>query len=184
MLKKVFGEATLKDTAKAVLIPCYDLATGAPLLFSRADALEMDSCDFRMAELCEATLADRAVHLKSTDGITKILAVGGRVGMSNPAAAAITHVLNNKQEFPLCNGVEDLLVVSLGNGESNAAVSFAKIAADGAADMVRREIYSHLKFLNIRKILVIIYENDQFCSYYACVSVSRKNIVCPISLTN
>lgn len=141
MLKKVFGEATLKDTVKAVLIPCYDLATGAPLLFSRADALEMDSCDFRVAELCEATLADRAVHLKSTDGITKILAVGGRVGMSNPTAAAVTHVLNNKQEFPLCNGVEDLLVVSLGNGEStNSAASFAKIAADGAADMVRGKI--------------------------------------------
>ncbi|KAG8371794.1 hypothetical protein BUALT_Bualt12G0000200 [Buddleja alternifolia] len=140
-LKKVFGDhLTLKDAVKAVLIPCYDLRTGAPFLFSRADALEMDGCDFSMADVCGATVADRAVELKSTDGRTKIVAVGGGGGgvgmMNNPTAAAITHVLNNKQEFPVCEGVEDLLVVSLGNGVSHSSKSFLKIAADGAADMV------------------------------------------------
>ncbi|KAK4405007.1 Patatin-like protein 6 [Sesamum angolense] len=104
-----------------------------------------------MAGVCGATVADRAMELKSTDGTKKILAVGGGVGMSNPTAAAITHVLNNKQEFPLCRGVEDLLVLSLGNGEShshsaapNRAMSspaaFLKIAADGAADMVDQAV--------------------------------------------
>ncbi|KAL0383816.1 UNVERIFIED_CONTAM: Patatin-like protein 7 [Sesamum calycinum] len=151
VLKKLFGDLTLKDTLKPVLIPCYDLRTGAPFLFSRADALEMEGCDFRMAGVCGATVADRAMELKSTDGTKKILAVGGGVGMSNPTAAAITHVLNNKQEFPLCRGVEDLLVLSLGNGEShshsaapNRAMSspaaFLKIAADGAADMVDQAV--------------------------------------------
>ncbi|KAK4413103.1 Patatin-like protein 7 [Sesamum alatum] len=146
VLKKLLGDLTLKDTLKPVLIPCYDLSTGAPFLFSRADALEMEGCDFRMAGVCGATLADRAMELKSTDGTKKILAVGGGVGMSNPTAAAITHVLNNKQEFPLCRGVEDLLVLSLGNGEthSNHAISspaaFLKIAADGAADMVDQAV--------------------------------------------
>ncbi|KAK5783915.1 hypothetical protein PVK06_038432 [Gossypium arboreum] len=38
--------------------------------------------------------------------------------MNNPTAAAITHVLHNKRDFPLVNGVEDLLVLSLGNGPS------------------------------------------------------------------
>lgn len=140
-LNKVLGDATLKDTIKGVLIPCYDLRSGAPLLFSRADALEMDSCDFRMAGVCEATLAaDRAVHLKSTDGSSKIVAVGGGVGMSNPTAAAITHVLNNKHEFPLCNGLQDLLVLSLGDHSDSPAAPFAKIAAHGAADMVDQAV--------------------------------------------
>ncbi|KAE8770139.1 Patatin-like phospholipase family protein [Hordeum vulgare] len=39
--------------------------------------------------------------------------------MSNPAAAAITHVLHNKQEFPLSAGVDDLLVVSIGSRSSS-----------------------------------------------------------------
>ncbi|KAL8041673.1 hypothetical protein ABFX02_10G179300 [Erythranthe guttata] len=145
VLKKVFGEMTLKDTVKSVLIPCYDLRTGAPFVFSRADAMEMEGCDFTMAGVCGATVADRAVEVKSTDGRRKIVAVGGGVGMSNPTAAAITHVLNNKQEFPLCRGVQDLLVVSLGNPSSSSGMSskiinssslFVKIAGDGAADMV------------------------------------------------
>lgn len=141
LLKKVLGDTTLKEsTVKGVLIPCYDLRSGAPLLFSRADALEMDGCDFRMSVVCEATLAGdncSGVQLKSRDGSRKIMAVGGRVGMSNPTAAAITHVLNNKQEFPLCNSLKDLSVLSLAAITTNPA-------AHGAADMVRIYIYTYL----------------------------------------
>ncbi|KHN22983.1 hypothetical protein glysoja_030653 [Glycine soja] len=65
--------------------------------------------------------------------------------MNNPTAAAITHVLNNKHEFPFCNGVSDLLVLSLGNGESdfNAVKSpsgFVRIAGEGASDMVDQAV--------------------------------------------
>ncbi|OIT34716.1 PREDICTED: patatin-like protein 3 [Nicotiana attenuata] len=148
VFKKVFGDLTLKDTMKAVLIPCYDLTTAAPFVFSRADALEMDGCDFTMADVCGATMADRAVDIKSVDCRTKITAVGGGIAMTNPTAAAITHVLNNKQEFPFANGVEDLLVVSLGNGDSDSGTgnvmsspaAFVKIAGDGTADMVDQAV--------------------------------------------
>ncbi|XP_016436853.1 patatin-like protein 3 [Nicotiana tabacum] len=148
VFRKVFGDLTLKDTMKAVLIPCYDLTTGAPFVFSRADALEMDGCDFTMADVCGATMADRAVDIKSVDCRTKITAVGGGIAMTNPTAAAITHVLNNKQEFPFANGVEDLLVVSLGNGDSDSGTgnvmsspaAFVKIAGDGTADMVDQAV--------------------------------------------
>lgn len=148
LFQKVFGDLSLKDTLKAVLIPCYDLTTGAPFLFSRADAFEMDGCNFSMAGVCRATVAGHAVEMKSTDGRTTMAALGGAEGMSNPTAAAITHVLNNKQEFPMCKGVEDLLVVSLGNGECSSefisspssTVAYVKIAGDGAADMVDQAV--------------------------------------------
>ncbi|PWA62029.1 hypothetical protein CTI12_AA365340 [Artemisia annua] len=42
--------------------------------------------------------------------------------MNNPTAAVVTHVLHNKRDFPLVNGVEDLLVLSLGNGNGNGLV--------------------------------------------------------------
>ncbi|KAM7530341.1 hypothetical protein LguiB_033751 [Lonicera macranthoides] len=146
---KTFGELSLKDTLKAVLIPCYDLTTGAQFVFSRADALEIDGYDFKMKDVCGATSALAGpVEMKSVDGRTRIAAVGGGVAMNNPTAVAITHVLNNKQEFPFCNGVEDLLVVSLGNGEAysgagnltSTPVAFVKIAGEGVSDMVDQAV--------------------------------------------
>jgi patatin-like phospholipase/acyl hydrolase len=108
----------------------------------------MDGYDFKMSDVCLATSADPtivgAVDMRSVDKRTKIVAIDGGIAMNNPTAAAITHVLNNKQEFPLCNGVEDLLVVSLGNGESDfgyqnqnsTPARFVRIAGEGASDMV------------------------------------------------
>ncbi|KAF9620645.1 hypothetical protein IFM89_013671 [Coptis chinensis] len=148
IFRRTFGESTLKDTMKPVLIPCYDLSTRAPFLFSRADALETDSYDFKMSEVCAATSADPTAvgsfEMSSLDKQTKIVAVDGGLAMNNPTAAAITHVLNNKQEFPFCDSVEDLLVVSLGNGLANSGcqdftispANFVKIGGEGASDMV------------------------------------------------
>lgn len=150
------GHLTLKDTLKPVLIPCYDLTSSAPFLFSRADALETNSFDFRLWEVCRATSADpglfEPVVMKSVDGQTKCVAIDGGLAMSNPTAAAITHVLHNKQEFPFVRGVEDLLVLSLGTSQLQEvsydyeqvknwkakewARPMARISGDGSADMV------------------------------------------------
>ncbi|CAI8590427.1 unnamed protein product [Vicia faba] len=147
LFRKTFGESTLKDTLKPVLIPCYDLVTRAPFVFSRADALETDGYDYRMRDVCAATSADQTVpiEMKSIDGKTKIMAVDGGIAMNNPTATAVTHVLNNKHEFPFCNGVSDLLVLSLGNGELDfnavkSASGFVRIAGEGASDMVDQAV--------------------------------------------
>lgn len=145
LFRKTFGESTLKDTLKSVLIPCYDLSTNAPFLFSRADAVEMDGYDFKMRDVCIATLAAHPTEVCSVDRRTRIMAINGEIAMNNPTAAAMTHVLHNKLEFPLCNGVEDLLVVSLGNAQSEIGIGnptsspagFARITGEGASDMVR-----------------------------------------------
>ncbi|PWA61781.1 patatin-like protein 6 [Artemisia annua] len=124
-MKEVFmvngRNLSLKDTLKPVLIPCYDLSTSGSFVFSRADALESESFNFRLWEVCRATSAEPGVfdpvQMKSVDGKTCCLAVDGGLAMSNPTAAAITHVLHNKQEFPFVRGVEDILVLSLGTGQ-------------------------------------------------------------------
>lgn len=148
---------TLKDTLKPVLIPCYDLSSAAPFLFSRADALESDSFDFNLWEVCLATAAEPVIFdpvcMKSVDGLTRCVGLDGGLAMSNPTAAAITHVLHNKQEFPFVRGVEDILVLSVGAGGMLMEGSFdydqvktwkakdwarplARISGDSAAEMV------------------------------------------------
>ncbi|KAK1432559.1 hypothetical protein QVD17_09456 [Tagetes erecta] len=145
-----FGDLTLKDTLKTVLIPCYDVKTHAPFVFSRADAVEMDGFDFKMSDVCTATMGSYGpVKTTSVDGRTKIVAVGGDVAMNNPTAAAITHVLYNKQVFPFVNGVDDLLVVSLGNGEPSSVVggngapsrtALVKIVGEAVSDTVDQAV--------------------------------------------
>ncbi|KAF5453441.1 hypothetical protein F2P56_028343 [Juglans regia] len=163
-MKEAFSDnnrnLTLKDTLKPVLIPCYDLSSTAPFLFSRADALETDSFDFRLWEVCRATSAEPSlfepVQMRSIDGQTRCVAVDGGLAMSNPTAAAITHVLHNKQEFPFVRGVEDLLVLSIGTGQllevnhdcdqiknwtaKEWARPMARILGDGSADLVDQSV--------------------------------------------
>ncbi|XP_057485778.1 patatin-like protein 7 [Actinidia eriantha] len=159
-MKEVFVDnercLTLKDTLKPVLIPCYDLSSSASFVFSRADALETDSFDFLLWEVCRATSAEPVVFepvaMRSVDGQTRCVAVDGGLAMSNPTAAAITHVLHNKQEFPFVRGVEDILVLSLGTGQvlegryeydrvkrwkaKDWSRPVARIAGEGSADLV------------------------------------------------
>ncbi|KAJ0102036.1 patatin-like protein 6 [Pistacia vera] len=163
-MKEMFADSgrnlTLRDTLKPVLIPCYDLSSTAPFLFSRADALETESFDFRLWEVCRATSAEpglfEPVLMRSVDGQTRCVAVDGGLAMSNPTAAAITHVLHNKQEFPFVRGVEDLLVLSLGTGQllevsyeydqvknwkvKDWARPMARISGDGSADSVDQAV--------------------------------------------
>ncbi|CAN6485469.1 unnamed protein product [Victoria cruziana] len=123
-LREVFtrdGRAlTLRDTVKPVLVPCYDLRSGAPFVFSRADAAESASFDFELWRVCRATAATPGslgpVRLESVDGRTACAAVDGGLVMNNPSAAAVTHVLHNKRDFPNVDGVGDLLLLSVGCG--------------------------------------------------------------------
>ncbi|KAL6990476.1 putative inactive patatin-like protein 9 [Sarracenia purpurea var. burkii] len=119
---------TLKDTCKPLLVPCFDLKSSAPFVFSRADASQSPSFDFDLWKVCRATSATPSMFkpfsLTSVDGKTSCLAVDGGLVMNNPAAAAVTHVLHNKRDFPSVNGVEDVVILSLGNGPLSNASGF------------------------------------------------------------
>ncbi|KAF8019878.1 hypothetical protein BT93_G0538 [Corymbia citriodora subsp. variegata] len=140
---------TLKDARKPLLIPCFDLNSSAPFVFSRADATESPSFDFDFWKACRATSATpghfKPFPLTSVDGKTSCAAVDGGLVMNNPTAAAVTHVLHNKRDFPSVNGVEDLLVLSLGNGSAGGKAprdgecstsAVVGIALDGVSETV------------------------------------------------
>ncbi|KAK1314508.1 Patatin-3-Kuras 1 [Acorus calamus] len=134
-------DATMRDSLKPLLVPCYDLDTRAPFVFSRADARGCASFDFPLWEVCRAAMAApgrfEAVRVRSLDGVVGCRGVDAGVVMNNPAAMAVTHVLNNPCEFPRARRVEDLLVLSIGNARSDGGGGgVVDIAADGNSDAV------------------------------------------------
>ncbi|ERM99233.1 patatin-like protein 7 [Amborella trichopoda] len=158
VFRRLFAGRTIKDAVKPILIPCYDLSTASPFVFSRADARESDGYDFQLSDICRATSAEtavfRPVSLHSVDRSTECLAVGGGLAINNPTAVAITHVLNNKKDFPFVRGVDDLLVLSIGAGDVGLGAgkmsncrnlkrwtkSLVKIAGDGLSDVVDQAV--------------------------------------------
>lgn len=123
-LRAVFNNMTLRDTCKPVLVPCYDLNSSAPFVFSRADASQSLSFDFDLVDVCRATSASPGVFkpcgVVSVDKKTRCVGLSGGLVMNNPAAAAITHVMHNKRDFPDVGGVEDLALLSIGNGRDKS----------------------------------------------------------------
>ena len=103
-----------------ILIPCDDLCSGSPFLFAEGSAKHMQNYSCSMWEVCHATMCspvfEMHIPIKSVDGQTTIMGIDGGCVMNNPTAGAITHVLNNKVDFASVNGVDDILVLSLGAG--------------------------------------------------------------------
>ncbi|KAI4326505.1 hypothetical protein MLD38_031814 [Melastoma candidum] len=142
---------TLRDTCKPLLVPCFDLNSSAPFVFSRADAAESPSFNFELWKVCRATSATPGLfqpfEFSSVDGKTSCVAIDGGLVMNNPSAVAITHVLHNKRDFPNVNGVEDLLVLSLGNGTMSSSQSYnpgigrgSKCSTSAIMDIVREGV--------------------------------------------
>uniref|UniRef100_A0A0E0LEN2 Patatin n=1 Tax=Oryza punctata TaxID=4537 RepID=A0A0E0LEN2_ORYPU len=148
VFKKVFGDLTVRDAAKPLLIPCYDMATAAPFVFSRADAVEAEAFDFPLWQVCAAACGVGPTEVASLDGRTRLraaAATGGGGAVSNPTAVAVTHVLHNKREFPFAAGAGDLVVLSLGGNNAAASPrasssSLLRIAGACQADMVDQAV--------------------------------------------
>ncbi|KAK9734541.1 hypothetical protein RND81_04G146700 [Saponaria officinalis] len=154
LLRETFGNKTLKDTCKPLLVPCYNTSISAPFVFSRAaaNASGITTLDFELWKVCCAAIATPSIfepfEIVSVEGKTSFTAVDGGIVMNNPAAVAVTHVLHNKVEFPEVNGVKDLMVLSLGNGtmkcrgssERWSGKTMAENVVDAAVDGVSETV--------------------------------------------
>ncbi|OEL20179.1 Patatin-like protein 3 [Dichanthelium oligosanthes] len=152
VFRKVFGDLTVRDAAKPLLIPCYDMASAAPFVFSRADAVEAEAFDFPLWQVCAAACGVGPAEVASLDGRTRLRAAAAAGGggsasaaVANPTAVAVTHVLHNKREFPFAAGAGDLVVLSLGGSAAASLLrpsssSLLRIAGACQADMVDQAV--------------------------------------------
>ncbi|KAK2979289.1 hypothetical protein RJ640_013253 [Escallonia rubra] len=88
---------TLRDTCKPLLVPCSDLNSSVPFVFSRADASKSPSYDFELWKVCRATSANPSMlkpfALTFVDGKTSCLAVDGRRRLTRPGSGGRNRAL-------------------------------------------------------------------------------------------
>jgi patatin-like phospholipase/acyl hydrolase len=131
-LRDYFGEARLSQALTDVLIPTYDLQSRQPVFFKSRKAKRDSHFDFSMWQVARATTAAptyfEPLHLNTAIG-DFALADGGVVA-NNPAMCAYAEARKNHPE------ATELLIVSIGTGDSARAIRYANARDWGAAQWI------------------------------------------------
>ncbi|KAJ7977398.1 Patatin [Quillaja saponaria] len=130
---------TLKDTYKPLLIPCFDLKSSAPFVFSRADASESASYNFDLWKVCRATSATpsnfKPFSLSSVDGKTSCTAIDGGNGPTiGPSGRKLRHngeCSTSSVVDIVLDGVSETVDQMLGNAFCWNRTDYVRIQANG-----------------------------------------------------
>lgn len=99
------GRLMLRNIVKSMLIPCYDLQSFFPLIFSHANALESERFDFWPWEVYKVMWAKPSrfepMNMWLVDHSTTCVGIDDGLTMSNQIAMGITHVLHNKLNYDI-----------------------------------------------------------------------------------
>jgi len=110
-------------------------------VFVEASAKHTQNYNFNMWEVCHATMCspgfEKPITMKSVDGQTTIVGIDGGLVMNNPTAAAINHVMNNKVDFPSVNGIDAILVLSLGAGALDCPYKYEQVKSWGVSEWAK-----------------------------------------------
>lgn len=114
LLSQYFGELTIKDTLKPIIVTSYDLKSNEIIMFKTRNAQwSKERFDVKLKDVCRATSA-APTYLPSYemkfDGKDRVLVDGG-VYINNPVMAAVSDVIKN------CDvKLSDIELISLGTG--------------------------------------------------------------------
>lgn len=115
LLKEYFGDLTLKDTLKPIIVTSYDIKNNDVVMFKTRNAVwDADRYDAKLSDVCRATSA-APTYLPSFelkfDGKQRVCIDGG-VYINNPVMAAVSDVLRSVEGLSL----KDIECLSLGTG--------------------------------------------------------------------
>lgn len=140
LLKQYFGDATLTDVVKPVMITSYDIEARAPYMFKTSRASENPGRNHLLRDVCRATSAaptyfEPALTPTASGKGPKRALVDGGVFMNNPAAPALVEVLS--ENF---GTLDEILLVSLGTGENTRAIPYKEAKDWGKLGWVTKVI--------------------------------------------
>lgn len=131
-LHDYFGEARLSQALTDLLIPTYDLQSRQPLFFKSRKARLDPAYDFAMRHIARATTAAptyfEPLHLNTAIG--EFAFADGGVVANNPAMCAFAEA---RKHYPEAT---DILIVSLGTGDSARTIPYASARDWGAVQWI------------------------------------------------
>jgi patatin-like phospholipase/acyl hydrolase len=136
VLRQYLGEVRLSEALTDVLIPAYELERRRPFFFRSSRARTRPDHDFLMRVAAEATAAAPAyfepVKVPAIGSADEYFAlIDGGVFANNPAMCAYVEALTT---WP---AAQDILVVSLGTGDSTRPIRYDDARGWGLAEWTR-----------------------------------------------
>lgn len=133
VLKRYFGNTNLSETIADVLVTSYDLERRRPFFFKSTRARKYSDRNFRIWEAARATSAAptyfEPVQLFSQNKNKQYALIDGGVFANNPAMCAYAEAFSM--------GKQDLIMVSIGTGETNQPYLYEKAKNWGALQWVK-----------------------------------------------
>ena len=114
-LRERFGEASLRDALRELIVTSYDMSEPGPHFFKRWRARESGDRDVAMVDVGLSTSA--APTYFPSHGLGARALVDGGVFAANPSVAAVVEALKRRDEEPHDLVAGDLMLVSLGTGQ-------------------------------------------------------------------
>jgi patatin-like phospholipase/acyl hydrolase len=134
LLTEYFGNSTLTDTLKPIIVPSYDIKNNDIVMFKSRLAGVSDKYNATLKDVCRATSA-APTYLPSYHmnfkGVDRILVDGG-VYINNPAMAAVADTLRSRPEV----NIQEIECLSLGTGIHSKRLGI-KTTGWGMADWVK-----------------------------------------------
>jgi patatin-like phospholipase/acyl hydrolase len=116
LLTDYFGDITLNQTLKPIIVTSYDLKQNEVLMFKSRKSNE-EGFNAKLKDICRATSA-APTYLPSYSmayGNAERVCIDGGVYINNPTMAAISDIIRNKYNNPELK-LEDITCLSLGTG--------------------------------------------------------------------
>jgi predicted acylesterase/phospholipase RssA len=128
-----FGEATVSEALRDLVVTSYDMSEREPYFFKRWRAREPEQPDPALVDAALATAA--APTYFPSHGYEGRALVDGGVFANNPAVAAIVEALKRSEDEPAL-ATSDLLVVSIGTGEYETEFTQDEVSGWGKAGWI------------------------------------------------
>lgn len=147
LLKKTFGNKTLKEVDIPLLITAHDLSSGTPGDFNSEEAKTNPSRNYKIREATAASAAAAPIlpyaFATNEKGVKRLFADGGISGVNNPVMEAVRESLNR---YPN----DRIFLLSIGTGSLPARKYEDVLKEKGSIEALMADIQSGFNALPVR----------------------------------
>ncbi len=138
-LERYLGDVDLKDLIKPCLVTAYSTKDFRPYFFTQHDAGESPKQNYLVREVARSTSAAptyfEAAMPESLDDVPNAMPmIDGGVFANNPTACAFVEAVRSDK---LAQGVENVVILSLGTGRSPKSIPYSECKGWGQAAWLR-----------------------------------------------